>query len=53
MNSDSGDFGDLYINGIEIGVLLNCCFFRVTAEMALKSSFNKIVISLEYPNAML
>ena len=53
MNSDNGDFGDLYINEIEIGVLLNCCFFRVNIEMALKSSFDKIIISLEYPFAIL
>ena len=53
MNSDNGDFGDLYINEIEIGVLLNCCFFRVIIEMALKSSFDKIIISLEYPFAIL
>ena len=30
-----------------------CCFFRVNIEMALKSSFDKIVILLEYPHAML
>ena len=33
MNSDNGDFGDLYINAIEIRVLINC-FFRVNIEMA-------------------
>ena len=52
MNSDNGDFGDLYINAVEIRVLINC-FFRVNIEMALKSSFDKIVISLEYPYSML
>ena len=53
MNSDNGDFGDLYINAIETGVLLNRCFFRVNIEMVLKSLFDKIVIFLEYPYAML
>ena len=52
MNSDNGDFVDLYINAIETGVLLNCCFLRVNMEMALKSSIDKIVISLEYQYAM-
>ena len=36
MNSDNGDFGDPYINAIEIGVLLGCCFLRVNVEMVLK-----------------
>ena len=53
MNSDNSDFGDLYSNAIEIEVLLNCCFFRVNIEMALKPSFDKTVISLEYPYAVL
>ena len=53
MNSDNGDFGDVYINVIGVGVLLQCCFFRVNIEMTLKYSFDKIVISIEYPYAML
>ena len=53
MNSDNRDLGDLYVNAIEIGVLLNSCFFRANIEMTLKSSFDKIVIFLEYPYAML
>ena len=53
MNSDNRDLGDLYVNSIEIGVLLNSCFFRVNIEITLKSSFDKIEISLEYPYAML
>ena len=52
MNSDNRDLGNLYVNAIEIGVLLNSCFLRVNIEMTLKSSFDKIVISLEYPHAM-
>ena len=53
MNSDNGNFGDLHIKAIEIGVLLNCCFFRVNIEMTLKFSFHKIVISIEYLYALL
>ena len=53
MNSDNRDLGNLYVNAIEFGVLLNSCFLRVNIEMTLKSSFDKIVISLEYPHAML
>ena len=53
MNSDNGDFGYLYINAIELGVLINCCFFRVNIETVLKPSFDIIVISLEYLYAML
>ena len=53
MNSDNGDFGELYISAIEIAVLLNRYFFRVNIKIASKSSFEKIVISLEYPYPML
>ena len=53
MNLDNSDFGDLYINAIEIGVLLTCCLFRVNIEMTLKSLFDKIVISLEHQYVML
>ena len=53
MNLDNSDFGDLYINAIEIGVLLTCCLFRVNIEMTLKSLFDKIVISFEHQYVML
>ena len=53
MKSDNGDFSDLYINAIEIGVLSNCCIFIVNIEMTLKTLFDKTEISFECPYAML